>query len=148
VNLIAKDWRRLARFYQDVFGCEPVPPERDLKGAWLEQATGIKGAEIAGIHLRLPEYGEDGPVLEVFQYGTMPEHPSVRPNTPGFGHIAFAVEDVASTARAVLAAGGAEVGALTVCDIPGVGVITFQYMADPEGNVVEIQCWVSNPGVE
>jgi predicted enzyme related to lactoylglutathione lyase len=141
VNLVAKDWQRLARFYQEVFGCEPIPPKRELKGTWLEEATGIEGAEIAGIHLRLPGYGEMGPTLEVFQYGVMPEHPPARPNTPGFGHIAFAVDDVASTVKAVLEAGGSEVGALTVREISGVGVITFQYVADPEGNIIEIQCW-------
>ena len=27
-NLIAKDWRSLARFYIEVFGCEPAGPER------------------------------------------------------------------------------------------------------------------------
>ena len=32
VNLVAHNWRRLARFYQDVFRCVPVPPERDLSG--------------------------------------------------------------------------------------------------------------------
>jgi len=31
-NLIAKDWRALARFYEEQFGCTPVPPERDFKG--------------------------------------------------------------------------------------------------------------------
>lgn len=40
-NLIAKDWRALSRFYQDVFGCTPVPPERDFKGPDLERGTGM-----------------------------------------------------------------------------------------------------------
>ena len=31
-NLIAKDWRALARFYEEQFGCIPVPPERDFGG--------------------------------------------------------------------------------------------------------------------
>jgi hypothetical protein len=31
-NLIAEDWRALAGFYQEVFGCIPVPPERDFQG--------------------------------------------------------------------------------------------------------------------
>jgi len=31
-NLIAKDWKRLLAFYQEVFGCIPVLPERDLSG--------------------------------------------------------------------------------------------------------------------
>ena len=28
-NLIAADWRALASFYEELFGCVPVPPERD-----------------------------------------------------------------------------------------------------------------------
>ena len=48
INLIAKDWRRLARFYQETFGCVPVPPERELEGELLERATGVHGAAIRG----------------------------------------------------------------------------------------------------
>jgi predicted enzyme related to lactoylglutathione lyase len=141
-NLIAKDWRRLAAFYEQVFGCLPIPPERDLSGEWLDKATGVHGSHITGVHLRLPGYGDDGPTLEIFQYDSLPEHPSVRPNTPGFAHIAFAVDDVAATARAVLDHGGATVGELTVRDVPGVGQLTFQYVADPEGNIIEVQNWL------
>jgi predicted enzyme related to lactoylglutathione lyase len=68
VNLIAQDWRRLAAFYELVFGCRPVPPERQLAGAWLDAATGLVGARIQGAHLRLPGYGDAGPTLEIFQY--------------------------------------------------------------------------------
>ena len=32
-NLIARDWRRLSDFYVRVFGCVPVPPERDYRSA-------------------------------------------------------------------------------------------------------------------
>ena len=140
-NLIAKDWRRLAAFYQEVFGCMPVPPERDLSGEWLDKATGISGAHLFGIHLRLPGHGDGGPTLEIFQYGSMPEHPSVIPNTPGFSHIAFAVQDVQLTARAVFDHGGSAVGELAIREVPGVGMLTFQYVADPEGNIIEIQNW-------
>ena len=38
-NLIARDWRALAKFYQEHFGCTPVPPERDFKGRDLERGT-------------------------------------------------------------------------------------------------------------
>ena len=62
-NLIAKDWRRLARFYEEQFVCIPVPPERYFKGADLERGTGIKGADLRGAHLRLPGHGPDGPTL-------------------------------------------------------------------------------------
>lgn len=125
INLVAKDWKRLATFYQKMFDYDPIPPERNLAGAWLDRATGIPEAKIAGIHLRLPGFGGDGPTLEIFEYGSMPEYLIIKPNTPGFSHIAFAVDDVAGTAQAVLEAGGHEVGALTVREIPGVGAVTF-----------------------
>jgi predicted enzyme related to lactoylglutathione lyase len=140
-NLIAKDWKRLSAFYQEVFGCEPVPPERDLSGEWLDKATGIRGAHIIGMHLRLPGYGDDGPTLEIFQYDSMPEHPAVKPNTPGFAHLAFAVDDVSAAAQAVIGHGGCAVGEPTVREVPGVGWLTFQYVADPEGNIIEVQNW-------
>ena len=62
-NLIARDWQRLARFYIDLFGCEIVPPERDFAGATLEKMTGLDGAHLRGVHLRLPGYGDNGPTL-------------------------------------------------------------------------------------
>jgi catechol 2,3-dioxygenase-like lactoylglutathione lyase family enzyme len=141
VNLVARDWRKLAGFYERVFGCLPVPPERDLRGPWLEQATGLAGAHIRGLHLRLPGGGEQGPTLEIFEY--LPELPAPpgEVNRPGFGHLAFAVEDVAAAREAVLAAGGGEVGPVTTVPIPGAGTITFVYLRDPEGNILELQRW-------
>jgi len=138
-NLIAKDWKRLAAFYQEVFGCVPVPPERDMSGEWLDKATAISGAHLAGMHLRLPGHGGDGPTLEIFQYGSMPERASVDPNTPGFTPIAFAVDDVPAAAQAVFNHGGSAVGEPTVREVPGMGLLTFQYVADPEGNIIEVQ---------
>jgi predicted enzyme related to lactoylglutathione lyase len=140
-NLVAKDWRRLAAFYQKVLGCVPVPPERDLSGEWVDKTTGIRDAHICGIHLRLPGWGDEGPTLEIFQYGSMPEHPPVKPNTPGFSHIAFSVDDVAASAEAVFMHGGSAVGKLTVREVPGVGMLTVQYVADMEGNIIELQNW-------
>lgn len=140
-NLIAKDWRSLAIFYQKVFSCSPILPERNLSGEWLDKATGIPHSHIRGIHLRLPGWGDTGPTLEIFQYDSMPEHPEMKPNTPGLTHLAFAVDDVAETAKSALALGGSAVGALTVREIPGVGLLTFQYLADPEGNILEVQNW-------
>jgi catechol 2,3-dioxygenase-like lactoylglutathione lyase family enzyme len=140
-NLVARDWRRLARFYQEVLGCEPVPPERDLSGAWVEDATGVPQAHIRGIHLRLPGYGDDGPTLEVFSY--TPEAPGERStvNQPGLGHLAFAVDDVEAAREAVRAAGGGEVGRVTSVDVAGAGTVTFVYLTDPEGNILELQSW-------
>ena len=38
-NLIAKGWKRLSDFYQEVFDCVPVLPVRDLSGKWIDKAT-------------------------------------------------------------------------------------------------------------
>jgi len=140
-NLIAKDWKRLSAFYQEVFGCVPVPPKRDLSGEWIDKATGLTDVHITGEHLRLPGHGDDGPTLEIFQYDSMPEHSATFPNTPGFSHIAFAVDDVRAITRAIFEFGGSAVGKLTVREFPGVGLLTFQYVSDPEGNIIEIQNW-------
>lgn len=142
-NLIARDWKQLARFYEQVFGCTPMPPERNLKGQWLDAGTGIPGAEIRGIHLRLPGYGDESPTLEIFQYNRQEERPPTAINRPGLAHIAFAVDDVQATREAVLHAGGGSVGKVVSLEIPGAGMVTFAYVTDPEGNIVELQHWAS-----
>ncbi len=140
-NLIAQDWRRLVQFYEQAFGCIPVPPERNLSGKWLDDGTGISGAEIHGIHLRLPGCGDEGPTLEVFQYNPQLEPQETEINRPGFAHIAFAVDNVEAARDAVISAGGRVVGDLVSVDIPTAGSITFVYVTDPEGNIIELQRW-------
>lgn len=141
-NLVAHDWRRLAAFYTQVFGCTSVPPERDLAGPWLDEAVSLSGVHIRGMHLRLPGYGDAGPTLEIFQYSPELAHAAPAANRPGFGHIAFAVDDVAAAREAVLAAGGGDLGKVIHREIPGTGHITFVYMTDPEGNILELQRWL------
>ncbi|MEJ2701732.1 MAG: VOC family protein [Sedimentisphaerales bacterium] len=140
-NIVAKDWRKVAEFYERVFGSEPVPPERAAVGEWVEKCTGVPGAEVRGIHLRLPGYGDDGPTLEIFQYNIAEERPETAINRPGLAHLAFEVEDVEATRNEVLAAGGGCVGELITTGIRGAGTITLIYMTDPEGNIIELQKW-------
>ena len=59
-NLIARDWRALAAWYVTVFGCTVVPPERDYMGPELEAGSGVAGAHLQGVHLRLPGYDDRG----------------------------------------------------------------------------------------
>lgn len=140
-NIIARDWKSLARFYIDVFGCEPVYPERDLSGDWIDKLTKINGAKIRGIHLRLPGY-QDGPTLEIFQYNRFsPRENDPLINDQGLGHIAFHVTDVEAVLNKLLAAGGEKYGELVEKDIRGLGVIKVIYAKDPEGNIIEIQNW-------
>jgi predicted enzyme related to lactoylglutathione lyase/uncharacterized damage-inducible protein DinB len=138
-NLVARDWRVLGRFYEQTLGCVALAPERDLSGEWLERATGIPGARITGAHYRVPGGGAAGPTLEIFQYHPVEQAPPPPANRVGFGHIAFAVPDVDAARAAVLAAGGEAVGTVESVEIPGAGRITWTYVRDPEGNIIELQ---------
>lgn len=140
-NIIAQDWKKLARFYEDVFGCTQVPPERHLSGKWLEKGTGVKEAQLSGVHLRLPGYGDSGPTLEIYQYSYNEPRLSPVANRTGFAHIAFEVEDVDATLQIVKEHGGDSVGEITSHEVEGVGLLTFVYATDPEGNIIELQQW-------
>jgi len=140
-NLIVRDWDKLVGFYRGVFGCEPAGPEQELSGPWVERITGVPEARIRVLHLRLPGHGEDGPTLELIRYHDQGEGLPSAADRPGFGHIAFAVDDVAAAREAVLAAGGGGVGEVVSVDIPGRGRLTETYVTDPEGNIIELQNW-------
>jgi catechol 2,3-dioxygenase-like lactoylglutathione lyase family enzyme len=140
-NIIARDWEGLARFYETVFGCERVLPERDMSGDWIEGGTGVPGARVRGAHLRLPGYGDGGPTLEIFQYNIENTVTTKAINETGLVHIAFLVGDVKGALEEVIAGGGSRLGKIAVKDIPGVGFLTFVYARDPEGNIIELQNW-------
>lgn len=139
-NLIAKDWRNLSDFYQKVFGCKPTGQQRNLHGQWLNDLTGIHNAHIEGVHLLLPGYEEDGPTLEIFTYSeTVTADKMI--NSQGFSHIAFEVADVHDTVSSLLAAGGSILGEIVSNDYGDMGIGTFAYAKDPEGNLIELQNW-------
>jgi catechol 2,3-dioxygenase-like lactoylglutathione lyase family enzyme len=140
-NIVSRDWQKLARFYEQVFGCVRVFPERHHSGEWLAKGTGVANAELSGVHLRFPYNGEDGPTLEIFQYfQNEPKLPPVA-NREGFSHIAFEVDDVERAMDEVLKNGGKNVGDMASSEVKGVGILSFVYVADPEGNIIELQSW-------
>ena len=141
VNLTGRDWRRLAAFYTEVFGCEFVPPERDIQGDVLDRATGLHEAHLTGAHLRLPGLGSNGPTLEIFSYDALQERPTPSPDRPGWGHVAFAVDDVGAALDAVVAAGGGRLGDIVATRTADGRTVTWCYVTDPEGNLVELQAW-------
>ena len=140
-NLIARDWRRLADFYESVLGCELVPPERHLSGPDLDAGTGVRNSRIDGVHLRMPGNGDEGPTIEIFTYSRLADGPPPAVNRPGFGHIAFSVDSVADARAEVIAAGGNPVGEIVTLTTAAGQRVTWCYVTDPEGNVVELQSW-------
>jgi predicted enzyme related to lactoylglutathione lyase len=140
-NLVARDWHVVADFYERLFGCVPVPPERSYDGPDLERGTGVPGAALRGVHLRLPGYEADGPTLEIYTYER--EVAALRPaaNRPGWGHIAFAVDDVVQARQAVLNRGGGTVGDVVTLQTADGRRVTWCYLSDPEGNIIELQSW-------
>lgn len=140
-NLVARDWKRLVQFYMEVFECEPVYPERDHSGEWLDRLTNLQNARIRGMHLRLPGFDE-GPTLEIYEYHQLEEGQELPPaNRPGFAHIAFLVDEVEFYLRKLFDNGGSTVGEKVQHEVEGVGTLTVVYARDPEGNIVEIQSW-------
>lgn len=143
-NIISKDCAKLADFYVTVFQCERAGKEYELYGDWLKEGANIKSAKLKGINLKLPGYEKEDPVLEIFQYDEMFEKAEpVAANRKGFGHIAFQVDDVATTLEKMVSCGGRKLGEIVNKEFRS-GMLTFTYATDPEGNIIELQKWISN----
>ena len=140
-SIVAVDWRRLAAFYIDLFGCELVPPERDYAGAELARGTGVPDAALHGAHLRLPGHGADGPTLEIYTYRRAEARLPSAANRLGLAHMAFAVDDVQRAREAVLASGGRSVGEVVTLQTADGRRVTWCYVTDPEDNIIELQAW-------
>jgi catechol 2,3-dioxygenase-like lactoylglutathione lyase family enzyme len=140
-NIIGANWQTLVDFYIRVFGCVYVPPERDYSGDALDAATGLVDARLRGVHLRLPGWGEGGPTVEIYSYDALESKPEVAVNRPGLGHLAFEVDDVNAACEEVVACGGGKVGEVITLTTKVGSKVTWCYMTDPEGNIIELQSW-------
>jgi predicted enzyme related to lactoylglutathione lyase len=140
-NIITDDWKRLAEFYITVFDCQPLYPERDLRGEWLDRATAIKDANLKGIHLKLPGYDESPPTLEICQYNKNENGLKPLANRKGYGHIAFRVDDLPKMLNRVLENGGSRMGELVETEVSDLGTLSFVYARDIDGNIIELQNW-------
>jgi predicted enzyme related to lactoylglutathione lyase len=67
------------------------------------------------------------------------DRPDVAVNRPGFGHIAFVVDDVPLALEAVLNAGGQPLGEVVTLTNAAGQRLTWVYVTDPEGNILELQ---------
>jgi catechol 2,3-dioxygenase-like lactoylglutathione lyase family enzyme len=91
--------------------------------------------------MRLPGYQEAGPTLEIFSYDVLERRASTVINRPGFGHVAFSVDDVGSAREEVLRAGGRPVGDIVTLQTSDGRKVTWCYVTDPEDNLIELQSW-------
>jgi Lactoylglutathione lyase and related lyases len=140
-NIIARNWQTLASFYKSVFGCVFVPPERNYSGATLDAGTGVSNAVVTGVHLRLPGYGSAGPTLEIYNYSLLADSQQPAVNRPGLAHLAFEVPSVQDAREQVFAAGGHPVGEVVTLTTSEGKQVTWCYVTDPEGNIIELQSW-------
>lgn len=140
-NLTVNDIERMQKFYVDVFGCKPVREIDHLKGKWIQEITSVDNGEIKYVHLRFPGHGTDGPELELVQYMNPTKKFDITPDTYGFGHLSFGVKDVNKALEEIVAAGGGCVGKVVTVDVPNRGRLTEAYATDPEGNIIELQCY-------
>lgn len=140
-SLVSKDYKQLAQFYINVFKCFPASAERIHKGDYLKKGTGVNNAALKGIHLGLPGFDKNGPTLEIFEYEHMEPGADSFANQKGLRHLAFEVSDVQEMSKRVLEYGGSELGEIVTTEIADVGDLTFVYMKDPDGNIIEIMNW-------
>ena len=140
-NIVAKNWQKLADFYIEVFGCTIVPPIRYYKGKDLESAVNIRDVTLNGVHLRLPGYKKSGPTLEIYSYNPSQLKQNRKVNTPGITHLAFEVSDVNKVYNKVIEHGGKKVGEIITLLRSDGEKVTWCYVKDPEGNMLELQKW-------
>jgi len=140
-NIVTTNWKALAEFYVKTFQCKIVGTKREYSGEWLDNGIGLKHAKMSGVHLLLPGHTVNGPTLEIYQYDPVDEQKHVLPNKRGFGHIAFEVDNVEKVFKTLKANGGTACGKITTHKVDGIGIITFIYARDPDGNIIELQSW-------
>ena len=137
VNINAKDWKKVAAFYETVFGCVQVPPEKEITGEFAARLTGMEGTQIRRIALAFPD-DPDGAQLEIFQYNMQDDSAPGTINMTGLGHIAIQIDDIDETTKKLVEAGGTYVGkrvSRTYVDKPD---LYIHYVKDCEGNIIEL----------
>lgn len=70
-----------------------------------------------------------------------PTSNALGPCTPLNRTASLVIPDVGAAQREVLSAGGAKVGEVVTLETATGARVTWCYVRDPEGNVVELQSW-------
>ena len=140
VNVIARDWRLLADFYQRVLGCAFVPPERDIRGPVLVAGTGVPEPRCVARTCACPGLVR---TARRSRSTSTTRRSTARPagQPARLGHIAFAVPSVEAAREVILREGGSAVGEVVTTQTTDGRRVTWTYVTDPEGNILELQAW-------
>jgi catechol 2,3-dioxygenase-like lactoylglutathione lyase family enzyme len=137
LNLVVGDMDRAIAFYGGVLGMHQTF-DVILEGDWIDSVTGLSGTRARCVFFEL----ENCPVrLELLQYfspaGTDVSPDS--PNTTGWRHIAFNIEDMDSWVRRLEDAGITFLSPPVTVPFPVGGRIKrLCYFRDPENNLLEL----------
>lgn len=133
VKITTENPERLARFYEEALGAKTVLPLSVLSPE-ASKGVGLPDAEVSILVLGLPG-NEDAPTLELISISGLSSEWGHR---PGQGQLAFRVDDVHEAAQKVVTAGGSFKGEIVDFTGPSGRESRFVFMADPEGNIVDL----------
>ncbi|MCJ8507642.1 VOC family protein [Rhizobium lemnae] len=136
INLVARNVETLAAFYVNVMGCIVFRELRTLSGEHVSRGNGVSKSEIRTIWLKFPHL--ERPLLEIHEHKVMHHRDEPKVNEPGFGHLAFQMENVGDALRKIIDAGGAQIGQTTDFGTPA-NPYLIAYARDPEGNILELE---------
>ena len=122
------------------------PFDLDQLAPTFQLHLGVPGASLCGVHLRLPGVDAKGPTLEIFTYSRLADGAAPAANRPGFAHIAFEVTSVRAARDEIIGAGGQAIGDVVALETATGARVTWCYVTDPEGNIIELQSWSPDPG--
>ncbi|NSX87678.1 VOC family protein [Agrobacterium tumefaciens] len=136
INLVARNVETLAAFYVNVMECVVLRAPKTLSGENVSRGNGLSNSEIRTIWLKFPQL--ERPFLEIHEHRLIHHRSEPKVNEPGFGHLAFQMEDIGNVLSKIIEAGGAQIGQITDFGTPE-NPYLIAYARDPEGNILELE---------
>ncbi|MDQ8043052.1 MAG: VOC family protein [Solirubrobacteraceae bacterium] len=142
IGIRTADLERSAQFYIDAFDAEWLTKAWTVDGEGAEQVLG--GPKGAAYRVAFIAVGPG--VFELFEFLHPKPEFGERPHPSELGlmHFGIQVDDVAATIERVVAAGGTRVWD----HILDLGPRQISYVADPDGNVIEVMDGTMRDGID